>query len=350
MMARQQAAAADAEFRVALRCQYALDHFHSRPDTAGILPAASRAAQPFAQNRPASHQAALILRQGSRQRPHLAGGAHRYGDDGGQQIGGNRQARAFGNSPDVGNDLQAVARHAGQRGQNVGQRLARPFQSRRDDAGGDDSGFEQSQIVARKIEDLSQGRDVGGGIEVDAGEAKYWLVDRPEEHIDGWLRTRFGGTAQGQIDGDVEHPRAFRVIHAEEKDIAPAAVAEVHANRGRFAEDRKSAAPAGTVEQFAPENQRIVGRMPDAGHPLVAAHGAHAAADLGRQRLECEPLISRGQRARKCRGRAAGRKSQQHVNSFTKTALEDIRDRVRRHRLPGRHAGFVRQMETMNRI
>ncbi len=142
VMARQQTTAADAEFRVGLRREYSLDHFHPRPHAAGILPAAARTAQPFSQNRPSRHQAALILFERSRQRAHLTGGAHRDRDDGSQQIGGNRQAGAFGDSAHVGDDLQAVARHSGQRGQNVGEGLARPFQSWRNDAGGDDTGFE----------------------------------------------------------------------------------------------------------------------------------------------------------------------------------------------------------------
>jgi hypothetical protein len=75
VMARQQTTAADAEFRVGLRREYSLDHFHPRPDAAGILPAAARSAQPFAQNRPSRHQAALILFERSRQRAHLPGGA-----------------------------------------------------------------------------------------------------------------------------------------------------------------------------------------------------------------------------------------------------------------------------------
>jgi hypothetical protein len=75
-MARQQTTAADAEFRIAFRASDALDQFHPRPDAAGILPAAARAAQPFAQNRAPGHQAALVLLERSRERAHLAGGAH----------------------------------------------------------------------------------------------------------------------------------------------------------------------------------------------------------------------------------------------------------------------------------
>ncbi len=349
-MARQQTAAADTEFRVGFRSQHPLDHFHPRPDTAGILPAPARTTEPLAQNRASSHQAPFILFERPRERAHLAGGAHGNRDDGSQQVGRNRQAGALRDSPHVGDDLQTVARHSSQRSQNIGEGLPRSFQSWRNDAGGDDSGFEQPQVIAREVENLGQGSDVGAGMQVHAGQAKHRLVDRPEVYIDGRLRARRAGAAQRQIDGDIENPRAFRVIHAEEKDIAPATVAEVHADRGRFAQDRERAAPARTVEQFGPQNQRVIGRMSDAGHPLVAAHGTHAAANLGRQRLEGEPLISRGQSARQSGGRARGRERQQRVNGFVKTALENVRQHFRRHGFPGRHAGFVRQMETVNRV
>ena len=90
--------------------------------------------------------------------------------------------------------------------------------------------------------------------------------------------------------------------------------------------------------------------MSDAGHPLVAAHRSHAAAHLGRQRLESEPLIGRGQGARQSCGRAHGRERQQSVNGFMETPLQNLRQRFRRHGLPGRHAGFIRQMEAVNRV
>ena len=50
-MGRQQPAAADAELRIAVAGQHALDQLHPRPDAAGVLPPAARAADPFAQNR-----------------------------------------------------------------------------------------------------------------------------------------------------------------------------------------------------------------------------------------------------------------------------------------------------------
>ena len=56
-------------------------------------------------------------------------------------------------------------------------------------------------------------------------------------------------------------------------------------------------AAARRPEQLGAEAQRIIGRMAGAEHPLVAAHGAHAAAHLVGQRLEAERAVGGGQRA-----------------------------------------------------
>ena len=65
-VAGQQAAAADAEFRIALGGRDALDQLDAGPHAAGILPAAAGAAQPFAQDGARRHQAAVVLRQARR--------------------------------------------------------------------------------------------------------------------------------------------------------------------------------------------------------------------------------------------------------------------------------------------
>ena len=61
LVARQQAAAADAELGIALGRAHALDQLDAGPDAAGILPAAAGAAEPFAQNRARGDQPALLL-------------------------------------------------------------------------------------------------------------------------------------------------------------------------------------------------------------------------------------------------------------------------------------------------
>ena len=56
--------------------QHAFDQLHSRPNAAGILPAAARSAEPFAEQRARQHEPPLVLLQRPGQRCGLAGGAH----------------------------------------------------------------------------------------------------------------------------------------------------------------------------------------------------------------------------------------------------------------------------------
>jgi hypothetical protein len=75
----------------------------------------------------------------------------------------------------------------------------------------------------------------------------------------------------------------------------------------------------------AGSNQRVIGRMPDAGHPLVAAHRSHAAAHLGRQRLESEPVVSVRQSAGVSRIRSLrGLLLQQNLDRFLKPPLQQV--------------------------
>ena len=61
LMVGKQAAAADAEFRIAFLGQDAVNELDARPYAAGILPTAARAAQPFAQDSARRHQAPVVL-------------------------------------------------------------------------------------------------------------------------------------------------------------------------------------------------------------------------------------------------------------------------------------------------
>ena len=81
VMVGQQAAAADAEFRIAFPCQDAVDQFDSGPYAAGILPAAARAAQPFAQDGARGHKAAVLLFQAAGERVNLVRRAHAHGNE-----------------------------------------------------------------------------------------------------------------------------------------------------------------------------------------------------------------------------------------------------------------------------
>src|ERR1035438_9746545 len=152
----------------------------------------------------------------------------------------------------------------------------RPGWKGRHDAGSDHRGLQQAQIVAREIEDLGQRGDFGGGSQIDAGEAQHRLVDHAQPGFHGRLGR--AGAAYGEVDRNIQHARAFWKIHAQEKDVAPAAVGQVHAYRCGLAQDGEEA--AGMVEKFGADAQRIIGGVAGAEHPLIAAHVAHAAAHL----------------------------------------------------------------------
>ena len=62
-MLRKQAPAADAEFRIAFLREHALDQFDAGPNAAGILPAATGAAEPLAKDGARGDDAAFIFRK-----------------------------------------------------------------------------------------------------------------------------------------------------------------------------------------------------------------------------------------------------------------------------------------------
>ena len=255
----------------------------------------------------------------------LAGGAHARGDKRCQQAGGNRQARAFGNIVHLADDFDAVSGPAHQPGQQLRKRLRGAFHARRDDARSDHGRLEQAQVIAGEIEDFGDGGDFGGGLQIDARQAQNRLVDHPEVGFHRRLGRVPAGAAHAEIDGDVQHPRAFGKIHPQEEDVAPSAVRQVHAHGRGFAQNRKQRIGLPSRQQLRTDAQRIVGGMAGAEHPLVAAHGAHAAPHLVGQRLEAQRAICGGQRARDGRPRPArslGR--QEDVQRLLETALQQI--------------------------
>jgi hypothetical protein len=323
-VSRQQAAAADAEFGIALTGGHAVDQLDARPDAARILPAAARPADPFAQNGARGHQAPVGFLQAAGERVDLPGGAHAGRNQAGQQTGGNGQAAALGNVVDLGDDFDSQPRRARQPLQHARQRLGGAFHSGRHHAARDHGGFEQPQVIAREIEDLGHGGDFGDGAQIHAHQAQHRPVDDPHPGFHGRLgNRRVRARAHAQIHRDVEHARAFGEIHAQEKDVAPAAVAEVHAHRRRLAQDGIEAARA--PQQFRAQAQRIVGRMAGAEHPLVAAHRAHAAAHLVGQRLEAQAAVSGGQRAGDDRpGAARAFGGQEKVDGLVEAAVQKV--------------------------
>ena len=237
MMVGQQAAEADAVFRIAGLGRAAFDHLHARPDAAGILPSAAGTAQPFAQDRPRGDQLSFRFAERAGERARLAGRPHADGDDGCQQVRRDGQAGTLGDVVHLADDFQPQPR-SDQLGQHVGQRLAGAFQPGRNDAGGDHGRLEQPEIVLGEIEDVGQGGDVGLALQVDARQAEHRLVDDAEPGLDRRLRLGVAA-ADAQVDRDVQHACPLGKIHAQEEDVAPAAVREVHADRRPLDEDRK---------------------------------------------------------------------------------------------------------------
>ena len=319
-MVGQQAAAADAEFGITLLRRDPVNQLDSRPHAAGILPAAARASQPFAQDGARGHQAAIILAQAARERANLVGGAHAQGNQARQQAGRDRQARAARDIVHLADDFDAMTGAAGQMGQHVAKRLRRPFHTGRNKAGSNDGRLQQAQVVMRKIENFGNRSEFDSALEIDAHQAQHRLVDdtQPRFHR-GLGSTR---TAHAQVDGDVQHARAFGEVHAQKENVAPAAVAQVHADRCGFPQNRKEAAGV-ALEQFGANPEGRVFRVRGAKHPLVPAHRAHAAPYLVRERLKAQRTVPGGQGAREgSAGSRGGLGGEEYVERFFEPALQ----------------------------
>ena len=111
---------------------------------------------------------------------------------------------------------------------------------------------------------------------------------------------------QAEIDGDVEDACALGEIHAEEKNIGPTAVGEIHAHRGALAEERVGRGGVFAHEQFGPDAERLVQRVAEAKHPGVTPRGADGAADLVGERLKREGVVRGSEGAGECFAGAVG--------------------------------------------
>ena len=87
-----------------------VDQLDPRPDAAGVLPAAARAAEPLAEDRARRDQAALVLVRAARSAMCVWPVARMQTAIGSQQVGGDRQPRALGDVVDVADELDAAAR------------------------------------------------------------------------------------------------------------------------------------------------------------------------------------------------------------------------------------------------
>ena len=141
-----------------------------------------------------------------------------------------------------------MAGPAGEAGQQIAERLSGAFHARRHNAGRDHRRLEQTQVVAREIENLSNRADLHAGLEIGADQAQHRLVNDAEPGFDG--RLRCAQAPHAQVNRDVEHAGAFREIHPEKEDVAPTAVAQVHADRRGLTQDGKRLAGGVARQQF----------------------------------------------------------------------------------------------------
>ena len=96
------------------------------------------------------HNTPFIFGERTGQRTGLPGGAHADRNERPEQVGGDGEARSFGDVIDVADDLEAAPR-ADELLQKIGDCLVRAFDTRGDKARSDDCRFEQAQIIFREI-------------------------------------------------------------------------------------------------------------------------------------------------------------------------------------------------------
>lgn len=252
----------------------------------------------------------------------MACGAHADRDERGEEAGRDGEARTFGDVVDTGDQFEAAA-GSHDLGEQFGKTLSAAFDSRRDDSAGDDGGFEQSEIILGKVEHFGELGDFGGGAEVDGGQSQDRVVDDTEEGLDG---RAWGGieAMDGEVDRDIEHASAFGEIHAEEEDVAPAGVAEVHADGGLFAEDGVDAGGVAACE-FGADAEGLIEGMAHSEHPLVASDGADAATDLVGKGLEGEAMVGGGEGAGEAvAGAVLGLVGEKTGDGLIEAAVEEV--------------------------
>ena len=114
----------------------------------------------------------------------------------------------------------------------------------------------------------------------------------------------------------------------------------------------KSGSAALRSQQLGADAQRIIGGMADAEHPLVAAHGAHAAAHLVGQGLEAERVVGGGQGAGDRGARPARAPAREEdVDRLLEPALQQMRC-SRRTGCSARAAasGLAREVEAVDGV
>ena len=90
--------------------RHAVDELDAREDAARVLPAAARAAEPLAEDRPGDDHPRLLGVERPGQVPRLAGRPHQEADQRGEQVRRDRQPRPLGDVVDLADDLQPEPR------------------------------------------------------------------------------------------------------------------------------------------------------------------------------------------------------------------------------------------------
>ena len=205
--------------------------------------------------------------------------------------------------------------------QEVRQRLRCAFHAGRHDSARDHGGLQQSKVVAGEIEEFGKGSNLGGSLQIHADQAEHGLID----HAEPGFNRRRGRPTHGQVDRDIENASAFGEIHPQKENVAPSTVSQIHADRRSLVQDGEQRRTRAGIQKFGAQAQRVVGGMPGAEHPLIAANGAHAAAHLVGQSLKREPVVAGGEGAGDSRaGPLFGLRGQEDVDGLLKAALQQV--------------------------
>ena len=170
MMLWHQATTAHAVFRISWTGWTTLNEFDAWPHAAGILPSATRSANPFSQNRTSRHDATIGFFKLTAQCRNLARRPHAHRDQTSQQVSGYSQSRTFGDIVDSAGDFQAQAGSDHTR-KHVRDFTAATFHAGRNQPGSNHRAFDEAEIVAAKVEYFIDVMDFDFGIEINADEA-----------------------------------------------------------------------------------------------------------------------------------------------------------------------------------
>ncbi len=224
-MRGEQPAPADAALGVVGAGRHPLDDLDAGEDPPGILPAPSRAPEPFAQDRARDDDPRLFRVERAGQVPRLAGRPHQEADQRGEQVGRDRQPRPLGDVVDLADQLEPKSRPDDPRQQRI-EAAGGPFECRRDQSRGDHTRLDQPEVVVTEVEQLVERRHILAVAEVDAGQPQDRLGDHPQARLDRRPRLVVA-LVDPEVDRDVQHPRPRRVIHPQKEDVRPAAVRQV---------------------------------------------------------------------------------------------------------------------------